>query len=164
MPLKLYEIDEHLEIILNEINRFAEENDGEIPDELDSVLDNLQQQKHRKILDIARYIKSLKYESDSIKVEIDKLTSRRKTNLNYIRRLKQYLKMHLHTGEKLSDNNTKLSWRKTESINVINIDNIPDDYCKIEKTPQLTIIKRQIKSGVIIDGVQLIEKNNLIIY
>ena len=161
--LKLYEIDYNLECLLNEINFHAEHNEGEIPEELDSYLDEMLLEKEVKVLDISRYIKSLKAEAEAIKGEVDKLTKRKQTLSNFAYRLKQYLLMHLHSGEKYSDSNTKLSWRKSESVNVIDLDLIPDGFCDLIKKPQLSVIKKHIKSGEQIGGVSLVEKHNLII-
>lgn len=163
MSLKLYELDEQIERLLDTIYSYAEANEGEIPDELDNSLDQLQAEKESKVLDIARYIKSLKAEADAIKTEADKLHKRYKTVSNFSYRLKTYLKMHLRTGEKYKDNNTLISWRKSEAVRIIDENSIPDELCSIIRSPSLTSIKNLIKSGTRIDGAELVENHNILI-
>lgn len=161
--MKLYEINFELEQLLNSIYRFAEENDGVVPEDSDNYLNQLQMEREIKILDIARYIKSLKAESEAIKKESDNLLKRYKTCKNMAYRLKQYLLMNIPTGEKFKDNNTIINWRKSEAVYIINESDIPTEYFKIEKTPMLSIIKNDLKKGNIITGVKLEQHNNLII-
>lgn len=161
--LKLYEINDQIEILFLEIAIYAENNDGEIPAALDIELEKLTIEKEKKVLDIARYIKSLKAEAEAIKNEMEKLKKRYNMNKNYANRLKQYLKVILHTGEKYKDSNTLLSWRKSETVKIINENIIPDIYFKIEKTPILSMIKTELKKGIEISGAEIIHNDNLLI-
>lgn len=161
MGLKLYEIDQAIENTLEAIYQFAEENDGDIPEDLDELLNKLQFDREKKILDIARYIKTLNAESEAIKNEYIALQKRCKTNKNIAYRLKTYLKMSLYTGEKIKDSNTSLSWRKSDQVNITNEKILPINYFKIERTPYLSIIKSDIKQGIVVDGAELVQKQNL---
>lgn len=163
MGLKLYEIDKVIQEILDAVYKYAEENEGEIPDDLDCLLSKMEVEREKKILDIARYIKSMNAEADAIKSEYAILQSRHRTIRNYAYRLKTYLIGSLHTGEKIKDSNTALSWRKSEQVKITDPTKLSDDYFKIERTPQLTLIKNSIKSGGSIDGAILVQNQNLII-
>lgn len=161
--MKLYEINFELEQLLNSIYKFAEENDGIIPDHSDEYLSKLEMEREQKILDIARYIKSIKAESEAIKNESDNLLKRYKTCRNLELRLKKYLIMNIPIGQKYKDNNTMVNWRKSEAVDIINESEIPIEYFKIEKSPMLLIIKNELKKGTIINGAQLVQHNNIII-
>lgn len=163
MGLKLYEIDKVIQDILDAVYKYAEENEGEIPDDLDCLLSKMEVEREKKILDIARYIKSMNAEADAIKSEYTILQGRQRTIRNYAYRLKTYLISSLHTGEKIKDSNTALSWRKSEQVKIIDESKLSDDYFKIERTPQLTLIKNSIKSGSTIEGAMLVQNQNLII-
>lgn len=161
MRLKLYEIDKVIEQILEAVYLYAEENEGEIPDNLDEMLERLEFQREKKILDIARYYKSLTAEAEAIKMEYMKLQKRQKTIKNFAYRLKTYLKINLHTGEKLKDDNTIITWRKSEQVKITDPDLLLDDYCKIERTPVLSFIKDHLKKGMVVEGAMIVQNSNL---
>lgn len=161
MSLKLYEIDDIIENVLNAIYQYSEENDGEIPDDLDDLLNKLNFDREKKILDIARYIKTLIAEAEAVKNEYMKLQKRYRTNKNIVYRLKTYLKMSLHTGEKMKDENTIIGWRKSDQVKIIDEKLLPDIYFKIERIPQLSIIKANLKKGECIKGALIVQNNNI---
>lgn len=160
MSFKLYQINDELEQLLNEIQTIAESNDGFIPDAYGVLLDNLQIAKEKKVLDIARYIKDLKGKAEIIKNEIDNLNKRHKHYKNYSESLKRYLQMNLTAGQKYEDANTKISWRKSEKVDVFDMESLPDEFWQIERSPMLSIIKTALKKGDV-KGARLIERNNV---
>ena len=160
---KLYEINDQLELLLNEIHSIAEENEGEVPDDLSNKLDSLNLLKETKIFDIAKYIKTLKVKSEGIKNEIEKLQSRYKTYNNCINSLKRYLKMNIETGRKYEDSAVKISWRKTDSVEIINLNIIPDKYIERKIVAHLLDIKSDLKANINVPGVKLQHNNNIVI-
>lgn len=159
--MKLYEIDIELDKILNIIYDYAANNEGEITDLLDDQLNTLLYEKNLKVLDIARYYKNLKAESEAIKNEYEKLNKRYRSINNYADRLKNYLSMHLMVGDKYKDSNTMITWRKSESVKILDESIIDEEYFKIIKKPDLTMIKNTIKNGLHIEGA-IIQINNKI--
>lgn len=153
--LKLYEINDSLRSVLDQINEIAETNEGEIPELWSNLLDDIQLSKEKKSLDIARYIKSLKLQTIAIKSEIDKLSQRYRSCMNQSDRLTEYLKSNMAPGEKYKDSNTIISWRKSERLKVNNENIIPSIYIKTEITIMKSILKRDIKNGIEIEGVEL---------
>jgi hypothetical protein len=160
---KLYQINANLELLLDQIHSIAEENEGEIPDDYAEKLDKIYLDKKNKVIDIAKYIKTLKAKSEAIKNEMDILHARYKTYNNYADNLKKYLKMNIPTGSKYEDSAVKLSWRKSESVQVLDINVIPDKYLETKTYAHLLDIKRDIKDGNNIPGVMLMQNNNLVI-
>lgn len=159
--LKLYEINDTLRSVLDHIFEIAETNEGEIPELWSELLDDIHLSKEKKSLDIARYIKSLKVEAIGIKSEIDKLSERYRSCMNHVERITNYLKSNMSPGEKYKDSNTIISWRKSERLKVINQDIIPSMYLKTEVSVMKSIIKRDIKNGIEIEGVSLESIQNI---
>jgi hypothetical protein len=160
---KLYQINEQLECLLDQLHYIAENNEGEIPEDYAIKLDELNFQKEKKVLDIAKYIKTLKAKSDAIKNEMDILNKRYKSYNNYTIHLRQYLKLSIPIGSKYEDSSTKISWRKSDSVNVFDIDSIPDRFIETKKYAHLLDIKKEIKAGNIVPGASLSHNNNITI-
>lgn len=150
--LKLYEINDKLRIALESINDLAEDNDGVIPDSWADLLDELNIAKGEKILDIGRFIKSLKAQAMGIKSEIDRLSKRHKSTNNTIDRLIDYISMNMNTDEQYKDDNTIVNFRKSTRVDILDPDSIPSNYWKVETTIMKALIKKDIKAGIEING------------
>ena len=55
----------------------------------------------------------------------------------------------------------KLSYRKSDSVNVIDLDAVPDEYKKITIAADKTAIKKAIKEGAEVAGAELVTNQNL---
>lgn len=122
--MSLYEIDRNLRDIMEEIESFAAENEGEFPEELDKMLDDILGDKHTKIGNVCKLIKSLNAEQKAIKEEAKSLTARAKAAEKKADWFKNYIKDSLN-GETFSDNNSKISYKNTPSVLV------PETYEKM---------------------------------
>jgi hypothetical protein len=160
---KLYQINEQLEYLLDQIHHIAENNEGEIPENYAIQLDELNFQKEKKILDIAKYIKTLKAKSEAIKNEMDILNKRYKSYTNYNFHLRQYLKMSIPSGSKYEDSTVKISWRKSDSVHIFDMDSIPEKFIETKKYAHLMDIKKEIKAGKMVPGASLSNNNNITI-
>jgi len=158
---KLYEINEMLNSALSEVWKLAEQNEGEIPEDWSKFLDEIQMERDKKCLDVARYIKSLNAEESAISNEIKSLTERKKTATNKAERLKEYLRISIKEGEKLNDANTVISWRKSSKTIIDNENELPETCFKIEKNPVLTEIKSLLESGKITSGAHIELSQNI---
>lgn len=159
--LKLYEINDKLRQALETINDIAEITEGEVPEKWAAVLDDILLRKDKKVLDIGRYIKSLKAQSVGIKAEIDKLLIRLRINNAHIDRLTWYLTKNINTDEKYKDNNTVVSFRRSSKVEITDENKIPSNYLKTEVTIMRALIKKDIKSGITIDGASVIPSYTL---
>ncbi len=157
----LYDIDIELQLCLVEAEAQAEENEGEISEAIGKALEGLQQEKSIKIGNICRYLKSLKGEAGMIKTEEQALAKRRKIVENKADSLKKYLSCFIPKGEKFSDANSKVSWRKSESVLIEDLEKVPEEYQKITVAADKTAIKKDIKNGVEVEGAKLIENQNI---
>lgn len=148
----LYEINE-------EILNCVDTETGEIIDA--EKLSQLQMDFEDKVEGIALWIKNLLSDAAAIKAEKDKLNERQKVCENKAKNLKEYLSGFL-AGQKFKTPRVAISYRKSESVNVLDIGKIPDEYLKYkDPEPDKTAIKSAIKYGQTIDGVELVVNHNM---
>ena len=148
----LYEIDEE---ILNCVDMET----GEIIDV--ERLGQLQLAREDKVEGIALWIKNLLSDADAIKSEEEKLAQRRKANENKAKNLKEYLSKFLN-GQKFKTPKVSISYRKSESVEVTDISKLDDDYLKFaEPTVDKAKVKKALKAGTVLQGISLIENQNI---
>lgn len=148
----LYEIDEE---ILNCVDMET----GEIIDV--ERLGQLQLAREDKVEGIALWIKNLLSDADAIKSEEEKLAQRRKANENKVKNLKEYLSKFLN-GQKFKTPKVSISYRKSESVEVTDLSKLDDDYLKFaEPTVDKTKVKKALKAGTVLQGVSLVENQNI---
>lgn len=148
----LYEINEE---ILNCVDMET----GEIIDT--GRLEQLQLAFDNKVEGIALWIKNLLSDAEAIKAEKDKLAERQKACENKARNLKEYLSKFLG-GQKFKTPKVSISYRKSESVEVTDISKLDDDYLKFaEPTVDKTKVKKALKAGTTLQGVVLVENQNI---
>ncbi len=152
--MTLYEIDE-------QIMNCVDEETGEIidPDKLAA----LQMEFSDKVEGIALWIKNLLSDADQIRAEEKKLADRRKVCENKAQNLKDYLSGYL-AGEKFKTPKVAISYRKSESVNVPDVWEVPEDFLKYkDPEPDKTAIKAALKAGREVKGAELVTKQNMLI-
>lgn len=160
----LYEIDRNLyELLENEM--VVDEETGEILFE-ESDIDNLLLTRDQKLENTACYIKNLMSDINDLKTEEKALNERRKAKEKKVERLKSYLSnsMLMFGDKKFETAKVVLSFRKSKQVEIADGAKIPQEYMtvKVEENPNKTKLKDAIlKQGVVIDGVQVVEKENL---
>lgn len=149
----LYEIDQ---AILDTIDPET----GEIVDI--EKLSELQMQREAKIENVALWVKNLKAEASAYKAEKDAFAEREKAAKAKIENLSEWLTGALN-GEKLTSNRVAISFRKSESVKITDIDAIPNNYIveTITESPDKVAIKAALKNGLDVPGCELELKNNL---
>ena len=125
------------------------------------MLDQLQGERDQKIGNICRCYKSLLAESDMVKGEIKALSDRAKSASAKAESLKSYMAKVIKEGEAFEDKNSKISWRKSKSVNVFDAILLTDEYTKTTIEPDKTKIKAAINSGVEVPGAKIEEKQNI---
>lgn len=153
---KLYEIDKDIENFEWDIDPDT----GEIlnPD----ALDDLQMERDAKIEGVGLKIKNLTAELDAVKREKANFDSRAKSLEREIEGYKNFLGYALQ-GQKFSTPKVAVSFRKSESVLVKDEYLVPDKYCEFTmvRKPNKTNLKKALKDGEEIMGVELVEKNNI---
>jgi hypothetical protein len=90
------------------------------------------------------------------------LSERMECKKNKAESLKHYLSDMLY-GTKFESSRNKISWRKSDEVYIIEENIIPSEYketiteTKISKSE----IKKAIKSGIVVTGATLVQKNNI---
>lgn len=147
----LYEIDKA-------ILECVDAETGEIID--DKALEELELARDNKIENIACWIKNLKADAESYKKEKKVFVQREKAAKNKAESLKRYLEMALG-GEKFKTSKVSISYRKSEIVEIDEIEKLSDEFIKIEKKADKTAIKAAIKEGAEIVGARIVENNNI---
>lgn len=159
--MSLYLLNEKLKscIVLDE-QHVVSTDDGEILNL--EQFDALQMELADRVDGIGCYIKNLRAEADAIYAEINNLSLRAAALKREALRCETYLSGVLY-GQKFESPRCKITWRKSESCNVLNIEQLPNEYLRTKVTVDAdkTAIKKAIKAGVEVPGAELIQKLNM---
>lgn len=125
-------------------------------------LDALKMVRDQKVENIALYYKNLVAEAEMVKAEKNNMADRQKRLENKAESLKNYLAYALQ-GEKFSTPKVAVSYRKSKSVEIDDGAELPKAYVKVEEVrkPDKKMLKEALEGGEVIDGVRLIEKQNL---
>ena len=155
--MNLYEINE---AIMNCIDQET----GEVVDI--EALNNLSMERDSKIENLALWYKNLMADAEALKAEKNAFAEREKAAKNKAESIKRYLSAVLD-GEKFTTDKCALSFRKSESVEVLDIDAFMSDdraenYLKYaEPTVNKTELKKALKNGETFKGVLLSSNNNI---
>lgn len=150
--MRLYEID-------NEILGCIDADTGEIFD-IDKF-EELSLTRDAKIENICLWIKNLKAEVEALKAEKMAFANRQKVAENKMESLKRYITDYLE-GASFESTKVKVSFRKSESLEVLDFNLIPDEFLKYnEPDVDKQAIKQAMKQGRAFDGIAIVEKQNI---
>lgn len=135
------------------------------PQQLTEYLDSVNLQIEEKVNNIVRYSRTLELTSGAISNEIDRLVALKKYYDLRGANLKNYLAYNLEKlpNEKIETEVAKLSFRKSESVDLVDETLIPNEYKKEVITIKIDklAIKKDVKAGKEIPGVVLSSHKNL---
>lgn len=151
--MNLYEIDE-------QILSCVDLDTGEVIDE--EMLDQLAMERDRKLENIACWVKNLKAEISAFKEEEKNLKNRREVLEHKQERLSNYLQKYLN-GSKFETAKCKISYRKSEKVEVSDLDSIPEEFLKVTVEPKKSDIKQALKNGETIEGATLVQTQSMTI-
>lgn len=132
-------------------------------------LNALQMEREEKIEKVALWYKNLISDAAAIKAERDNLSEREAVMRNKAESLKKWLAYALN-GEKMSTSRVAISFRKSESVEIDNEEEViafaqtnnRDDLLSYKApTVNKTAIKAAIKDGFNVSGASLVEKQNI---
>ena len=156
---KLYELTEQYNNLMELMENpdvpqeMLEESLNQINDELDTKLEN-----------IAKVIKSFEVDTKGLKEEEKRLADRRKAKENKISSLKEYVEGAMRsTGVfKVKGKVFTLAIQKNApSVLIKDLECIPNEYFKVKKEVDKTLLKEKLKEGQIIEGAELQQKESL---
>lgn len=148
--MKLYEIDEQIASLIDE--------DGCITDE--EKFNDLQMARSEKIENVGLYVKNLRADVDAYKNEIKAFQERKEQAEHKIESLENWLQGALD-GARLKTDRIQISYRKSTRVEIADDAVIPEEFLKITTTPNKAEIKKYLKQGFKIDGVELQEHKNM---
>lgn len=179
----LWEIDTDLQKATQELI----ENGGELTDELNEVLTVNNNEFEEKALNYIWLIKNLENEADLRASEIKRLQAKNKAIDTTLDTLKTKLLDSVKLRGKVKIGDFNLSVGKSKAVNIDNLEIVPFAYKKVvlkakldvtiyldmldngydekdfEMTPDKVAIKKVIEEGDYVPGVELIEKQHLVI-
>lgn len=123
--------------------------------------EELQLTREAKIENICLWIKNLKAEAEALKAEKEAFDKRKKAAENKMESLKRYISCYLE-GTAFESTKVKVSFRKSEALEVLDVYKIPEEYLKY-KEPDVdkTALKKAIKEGQTIEGAVVVENYNI---
>ena len=159
MKTTLFEIkNEYLDII-NQV----EEMEGEITPELSEQLAINEEQLQTKSIGYVAVIRQREALNELVSNEIKRLQAIKKRNDTLIDNLENRLLDAVKMFGNFESGLTKFGTRKSESIEVEDVNLLPTEFktIKVTETADKTALKKAIKSGQVIKGVILVEHANL---
>ena len=173
----LYEISQQLQI-LEEF--MVDPETGEFLDEdsFNAKFDEIQMALNEKIENSMCFYKNLQADIEAFKTEEKNIAQRRKVKENLAERIKNridnYIRMK-YTNEdgvvdtdglnkfKMETPRMKLSYRKSDSVDVYDIDSLPKEYIKekVELSADKTALKKILKDGKEIKGAKIVTNLNM---
>ena len=161
----LYEISSELREVYNKLENGEgiDMETGELSPELVNALEVSQANMRAKGIDIGYVIKSFDDQIDLYNTEIVRLTQRAKVLRNTRNKIKNGLEnaMQEFGIKEIQGKTLKISLRKSESVEVDNLDLLDDKFKRVKVEADKTAIKQAIKSGEQVVGARLVENNNL---
>jgi hypothetical protein len=137
----------------------------ELTPELEGMLVINQQELTQKSIDYAKVIRNKEADSDAIEAEIKRLKAMKESNDRVIDSMKLAVKdAMLASGiDKIESSIFKLSLRRSEAVEVISIDQLPESLVVVKKTVSAdkVKIKEAIKNGVPVEGAVIVENYSL---
>jgi len=144
----------------------AVDENGEIVNEtaLERV-EALAQQRTVLISDLGAFVKEMRH----VKIEhLDKVIAELKTKKARLEKAadicEAVIEKVLPVGEKVETDFVKLSWRKSESVEIaVTPEFLPDEFQRVKTTIEAdkTGIKAALKAGRVVEGAKLVEKSHL---
>ena len=147
--------------ILQDIENFTFEIDEESGEIMNiDALEALEIERNTKIENVALYIKNLAAEAAAIREEEKALAERRKAKENKAEALKKYLAFCLN-GAKFESAKVGIAWRRSVALEIEDGAILPLQFVKVKEEYDKTKIKEALKSGEVLEGCKLVERNNI---
>lgn len=153
--MTLYEINEQIQ---KAIELGFDPETGEILDA--SALEQLQIDRDEKIENICLYIKDLTAEAKALADEAKALSERKERSAKKAESLKNYLQAMLD-GQKWKSSKAAVSYRKTQSVVVDDLEALKPEFLRIKKEADKTAIKEVLKAGAAVSGAHLEERQSM---
>lgn len=152
----LYKLGEEYNRLLDELLETANE-DGEVDLDISKQLEEIHGAFTEKAISVATVYRSLEQEAERYRAEEKRLAEIRRKLERHAEAVKSYLAREcINTGvEKIGGVSANISFRTSEKTVIDNEAEIPDEYWRVKREPDLAAIKAAIKAGKEIEGAHL---------
>ena len=142
-----------------QLQQMIEEGQEGLEDTLASITGAVEE----KLEAYAMVIKNIESDVEGIKSEEKRLSERRKVMENGINRMKQAIADTLQNSDqdKVKTEKFTFSFRKSMKVEVSNVDSLPQQFIKVERTISRSELAKALKVGEQIKGAQLVENQSL---
>lgn len=146
-----------------EAEDFVERMKQEDDTELEEYSKTLAIQEKNKVNAIVGFLRETELTAESAEIESKRLGEIAKFYKNRAERVKKSVAwaMESHSVEKIETDMFRLSFRKSESVVVDDVEKLEEKYIVVKKQADKTAIKKAIKGGETPTGTRLIVSNNL---
>lgn len=158
--MTLYEINNQMNEAM--LAAFDPETGEILDDEMTERFEKLALDRDKKIENVCCMIKNLKAEAEALKAEKNAFASRQKVAESKAESLTKYLASVLN-GEKFDSVRAKVSWRKSEAVQIDDISSLPQEYVSYTPSADKTEIKKALKAGKEIAGASLVTNQSMVI-
>lgn len=157
--MNLYEITTEQRLLISEV----EQMEGELTTEMEQALVINKQELEHKSMAYLSVISNKESFNTLIDGEIKRLQQLKKVNGNVVTRLKETLLRAVISFGDFTAGTHSFGTRKSSRIEVHSVNDLPKEFkvIKVTESADKTALKKAIQSGGTIDGVQLIEIQNL---
>jgi hypothetical protein len=159
--MNIFKIQSEYQQLVNQLI----ENGGELTPELELALQINKDNFHSKSENYGYITKQFDGEMDIIDNEIKRLQQAKKTREKAIERLKDTIELAMLTFDidKIETPLIKISFRKSESVEVENVNELPNEFkvIKLTESADKLKIKDALKSGMFIEGCSIKTNRNL---
>lgn len=140
---------------------FIEKMDSE--DDLEEYSKSLAVQEKNKVNAIVGFLRETELTAESAEIESKRLAEIAKFYKNRTERIKQSVKwaMEAHGIEKIETDMFRVSFRRSESIEVDDVEKLPEQFVVIKKSADKKAIKEAINSGETLEGARIVVNKNL---
>lgn len=161
MKKSIYQISNELQLIQNQLI----EQDGEYTEEQINALAISETELETKAVNYSFVIKDLDDDVEAINNEIKRLTQLKKARENASERLKNTISFYMDKfgRDEIKTAIVKLSFRKSEAVNVEDVNALPSEFkvVKVTEAADKAKIKEALKNGEAIIGCSLVSSKNL---
>lgn len=162
--MKLYEISAELQSIMEKLETWSEDHETDIEQfPLADYLEAIKEDFDKKCLNVGCLVKDFEAEAEKHAAEARTQTEKKRSCERRAESLRQYLLANIEPGTTFEDARCKLAWRKSEGVKVsVPVMNLPEEYIRFtDPAPRLDELKKAIKAGAEIAGVELEIRHNL---
>ena len=154
--MNLYTITQDFNDLLDMLNQAQEEGNQEQISLIESGLEITQDNFKDKATNYVKFIRSEEAGLSAIDEEIKRLTALKKSKVSKIDNLEARLSNSMQSigFDRFDLGLFKLSFRKSTSVEVIDVDQLPDSYKRVKTTidPDKVAIKKAIEAGQEVSG------------